>query len=123
MYPRNRKTRVIEEVFIHSFNEISNECLDISIQLCEVRNFYMREFLVLEWGDIVTETTLNTVGQLLQDAAEETNDSEARYKINSARQLLKVVERDKEIVDERVDEVVDDEETLERLHDLDYLGH
>jgi len=83
----------------------------------------MREFLVLEWGDIVTETTLNTVGQLLQDAAEETNDSEARYKINSARQLLKVVERDKEIVDERVDEVVDDEETLERLHDLDYLGH
>ena len=69
----------------------------------------------------MSETTLDTIGQLLKRAADETDNPEVRYKINSARQLLRVVEHDEALFYEQVNDAVEDEIVLERLRELGYL--
>ena len=69
----------------------------------------------------MSETTVDTIRQLLKRAADETDDPEARYKINSARQLLQVVEHDEALFYDRVSDAVEDEAVLKRLRELGYL--
>ncbi|ELY46613.1 hypothetical protein [Natronorubrum sulfidifaciens] len=69
----------------------------------------------------MSETTLETIEQLLEGAAEETTNAEVRYKLNSARQLLKILEHRDDAFDETVHAVVDDEKTLAQLRELGYL--
>ncbi|TMT87833.1 hypothetical protein E2L06_15065 [Haloterrigena sp. H1] len=66
-------------------------------------------------------TTLETIEHLLNGAAEEATSPEVRYKLNSARQLLKVLEHRENELHETVADSVDDEELLADLRDLGYL--
>jgi len=69
----------------------------------------------------VSTTTLETIEHLLTGAAEEATNPEVRYKLNSARQLLKVLEHRENEFHETVADSVDDEELLADLRDLGYL--
>ena len=66
-------------------------------------------------------TTLETIEHLLNGAAEEATNPEVRYKLNSARQLLKVLEHRENELHETVADSVDDAELLADLRDLGYL--
>jgi len=69
----------------------------------------------------VPTTTLETIEHLLNGAAEEATNPEVRYKLNSARQLLKVLEHRENELHETVADSVDDAELLADLRDLGYL--
>ena len=66
-------------------------------------------------------TTVDTIAELLEGAAEEAENSEVRYKVNSARQMLDVIRHRDGGLEETVTETVEDEELLERLRGLGYL--
>jgi hypothetical protein len=68
----------------------------------------------------MAKSTLETIDDLLAGAAEHVSDDDALYNINSARQLLAVVEQDYEDVEE-IAARVDDRELLDRLRTLGYL--
>ena len=68
----------------------------------------------------MVKSTLETIDDLLVGAAENTSDQEALYNINSARQLLAVVEQDYDDVED-IAARVEDVELLDRLRDLGYL--
>lgn len=67
------------------------------------------------------ETTLETIGKLLEGAADDVDDPEVRYKINSARQMLDVMEHQDNLLNEKVT-MVADEDVKEKLRDLGYLN-
>lgn len=70
----------------------------------------------------MAKTTLDTIDELLESALEDTDDSEIRYKLRNARQLLQIVkERHRDIADEGIADAVDDEEILNDLRDLGYI--
>lgn len=68
----------------------------------------------------MVESTLQTIDELLAAAADSATDEEVRYNINSARQLLAVVEQDYEAV-EGIAAQVDDAELLAQLRDRGYV--
>jgi hypothetical protein len=68
----------------------------------------------------MAKSTLETIDDLLAGAAENTSNQEALYNINSARQLLAVVEQDYDDVED-IAARVEDVELLDRLRDLGYL--
>jgi len=69
----------------------------------------------------MAEMTLQTIDELLEGALDDTDDPEAHYKINSARQLLEVVRERHVDLDEAVDETANDAEILDSLRDLGYI--
>jgi hypothetical protein len=68
----------------------------------------------------MAKSTLETIDDLLAGAAENTSNQEALYNLNSARQLLAVVEQDYDDVED-IAARVEDVELLDRLRDLGYL--
>ena len=68
----------------------------------------------------MAKSTLETIDELLAGAAENISDQEALYNLNSARQLLAVVEQDYDDVED-IAARVEDVELLDRLRDLGYL--
>jgi hypothetical protein len=68
----------------------------------------------------MAESTLETIDELLAAASDSASDEEALYNINSARQLLAVVEQDYEAVEGIVAQV-DDPELLAQLRDRGYV--
>lgn len=68
----------------------------------------------------MAKSTIQTIDELLAGAAESVTDEEALYNINSARQLLAVVEQDYDDI-ESIAARVDDVELLDRLRDLGYV--
>jgi len=67
------------------------------------------------------ETTLETIHNLLEGALEEVDDTEARYKIKSAQQLLHVLQQRHDSVDVALEDV-SDEDVIDNLRDLGYLS-
>lgn len=68
------------------------------------------------------KTTLETIDSLLEGVLEETDDSDIRYKVRSARQLVEIVkERHRRLAEEQIGDVIDDEDLLEELSDLGYV--
>ncbi|WP_049987963.1 hypothetical protein [Halobellus rufus] len=67
------------------------------------------------------DTTLETIDELLAGAVRDTDDPEAHYKINSARQLLEVIRQRHVDLDEAVDETATDAEILDTLRELGYV--
>ena len=66
-------------------------------------------------------TTLDTIDELLAGAMDDVDDSEVAYGIRSARQLLAVVRKRHDDLDEAIEEAVDDRELTGTLRDLGYL--
>lgn len=69
----------------------------------------------------MAETTLETIDELLAGAMNGVDDSEAGFKIRSARQLLAVVQQRHDELDEAIDDAVDDDELVANLRDLGYV--
>lgn len=67
------------------------------------------------------DTTIETIAKLLEGAADEAENSEVRYRINSARQMIDVVEHHENLLTERVSTVADDD-VQETLRELGYLN-
>jgi hypothetical protein len=67
------------------------------------------------------KTTLSTIDELLESALDETDDSDVRYKLRNARQLIQIVEQRHKDLDETLTDAVDDEEILDSLRDLGYV--
>ena len=67
------------------------------------------------------EATLETIHNLLEGALEEVNNTEARYKIKSAQQLLHVLQQRQDSVDVVLEDV-NDEDVIDNLRDLGYLS-
>jgi hypothetical protein len=61
--------------------------------------------------------------ELLQGAFDDVEDPDARYKIRSARQLLQVVQKRHDTLDEAIDDAVGDGdgEIMDNLRDLGYV--
>jgi hypothetical protein len=70
----------------------------------------------------MAETTLSTIDELLEGALDDIDDPEARYKLKNAQQLLKVVQQRHDDLGEVVDDVIDDEDMIDNLHNLGYLS-
>ena len=70
----------------------------------------------------MAETTLSTINELLEGALDDIDDPEARYKLKNAQQLLKVVQQRHDDLEEVVDDVINDEDIIDNLHDLGYLS-
>jgi hypothetical protein len=68
----------------------------------------------------MAKSTIQTIDELLAGAAESVTDEETLYNINSARQLLAVVEQDYNDIED-IAARVDDVELLDRLRDLGYV--
>lgn len=66
------------------------------------------------------EGTLETINKLLEGALDEVDDTEVRYKIKSAQQLLHVLQQRHDDLDIAV-ENVDDQDVIDNLRDLGYL--
>ncbi|OYR53763.1 hypothetical protein [Halorubrum halodurans] len=69
----------------------------------------------------MAKTTLETIDELLEGALDGVDDPETRYKLRSARQLLHVVRRRHDGVDEVVEDAVTDEDVIDGLRELGYL--
>lgn len=69
----------------------------------------------------MAKTTLDTIDELLEGALDDVDDSEVRYKLKSARQLLRVVQQRHNNIDTALEDNVDDEDVLNDLRDLGYL--
>lgn len=69
----------------------------------------------------VVREALDTVDELLEGAANDIDDSDALYKIRSARQLLELAKQRHEDHDEAIEEIIKNEETLSDLRDLGYV--
>jgi DNA-directed RNA polymerase specialized sigma54-like protein len=69
----------------------------------------------------MAETTLGTIDELLEGALEDADDSEMRYKLKSARQLVQVLQQRQDSLGEAVHDAVDDEEIMSSLRDLGYI--
>jgi len=69
----------------------------------------------------MAETTLDTIEELLAGAMDDVDDPEVAYRIRSARQLLAVVRKRHDDLDEAIEEAVDDRELTGALRDLGYL--
>lgn len=70
----------------------------------------------------MSETTLETIDELLEGLMDNVETEEGRYKLRSARQLLLVVQQRHDDVDEVLEDAVGDETVLENLRDLGYLN-
>jgi hypothetical protein len=68
----------------------------------------------------MAKSTIQTIDELLAGAAESVTDEETLYNINSARQLLAVVEQDYDDIED-IAARVDDAELLDRLRDHGYV--
>ena len=69
----------------------------------------------------MSETTLDTLEDLLQGAEEDIDNSDAVYKLRSARQLVEVLRQRQDDRDKAIEDVIDDEEVLDNLRDLGSL--
>ena len=69
----------------------------------------------------MAQTTLGTIDELLENAFDDVDDPDVRYKLRSARQLVQVVQQRHESLDEAIHDAVDDEEVMETLRDLGYV--
>ena len=67
------------------------------------------------------KTTLETIEELLQSVQKNVEDSDSKYKLRNARQLIQVLQQRNKELDEAIDETITDEEILENLSDLGYL--
>ena len=70
----------------------------------------------------VVREALDTVDELLEGAANDIDDSDALYKIRSARQLLELAKQRHRDHDEAIEELIGDDEVLNDLRDLGYVG-
>jgi hypothetical protein len=64
---------------------------------------------------------LDTVDEMLEGAMNDIDDSDARYKIRSARQLLELAKERHRSHDEAIEEMISDDEVLSKLRDLGYV--
>lgn len=69
----------------------------------------------------MAKTTLGTIDELLAGAIDDVDDSEARFKLRNARQLLQVIQHRDDEVDEIIDAAIDNEEVIDNLRDLGYI--
>lgn len=69
----------------------------------------------------VVREALDTVDELLEGAANDIDDSDALYKIRNARQLLELAKQRHEDHDEAIEEMIENEETLNNLRELGYV--
>jgi hypothetical protein len=67
------------------------------------------------------DTTLETIDDLLQGVIEETDDSDIHYKLQSARQLITVVQDRHEQIGETLTKEDIDEGTFDTLRELGYV--
>ncbi|AKH96793.1 hypothetical protein [Halanaeroarchaeum sulfurireducens] len=70
-------------------------------------------------------STLETIDSLIEQSVDLTENSEVRFKLRTARQLISVIEEEQETLDETVDKLVEDsdidEEVYETLRELGYV--
>jgi len=69
----------------------------------------------------VVREALDTVDELLEGAANDIDDSDALYKIRSARQLLELAKQRHQDHDEAIEELIGDDQVLNDLRELGYV--
>lgn len=69
----------------------------------------------------MAEATLETIDKLLEGVLNDVDDSDIKYKLRSARQLVLVVQQRHDTLDEAIDTAVDDAAILSNLRDLGYI--
>ena len=67
------------------------------------------------------KTTLEALDELLAGAEADIDDSDAIYKLRSARQLVEVLKQRQGDRDEAIEDAVADDDVLANLRDLGYL--
>jgi hypothetical protein len=70
----------------------------------------------------MTETTIGTIRTLLENALAETDDSEVRFKLRTALQLLAVVENRQEIASEALENADIEADVRDNLRELGYVN-
>ena len=69
----------------------------------------------------MVQDALDAVDTLLEDAIDDTEDSDVGYKLRSARQLVELAKQRLRAHDEDIIDEIDDDELLTTLRDLGYL--
>ena len=69
----------------------------------------------------MSESTLNTIEELLRGIQDDIDDPETSYKLRSARQLVGVLQKRQQDLDDALDETIPDEDVLDNLAELGYL--
>lgn len=69
----------------------------------------------------MSQTTVETIDSMLESVQNEVDDSDTRFKVRTARQLLVVLEERHEAGREALEETDLDETVRENLRDLGYL--
>jgi hypothetical protein len=69
----------------------------------------------------VTETTIDTIRQLLESSVEATDDTEVRFKLRTALQLLDAVDRHQKMTSEALAAVEIEASVRENLRELGYM--
>lgn len=69
----------------------------------------------------MAENMLDTLDELLEGVMNDVDDSDSRYKIRSARQLVEAIKQYNLDFQEATEDTVDDEEILENLRELGYI--
>lgn len=70
----------------------------------------------------MTETAIDTIETMLENAMAETDNSEIRFKLRTALQLLTAVVEQKKVAREALEDCEMEEELRQRLHDLGYIS-
>jgi hypothetical protein len=69
----------------------------------------------------MTETPVDTIRQLLESSMGETDDTEVRFKLRTALQLLDAVDRHQEMTSEALEAVEIEASVRENLRELGYM--
>ncbi|ATW88216.1 hypothetical protein halTADL_1448 [Halohasta litchfieldiae] len=65
--------------------------------------------------------TLETIDELLEGVMNDVDDSDVRYRLRSARQLLELAKQRYKGHDEAIEDIVEDDEILKDLRELGYV--
>jgi hypothetical protein len=65
--------------------------------------------------------TLETIDELLEGVMNDVDDSDVRYRLRSARQLLELAKQRYKDHDEAIEDIVEDDEILKDLRELGYV--
>lgn len=69
----------------------------------------------------MTDTTIDTIGTLLENAVAETDDPEIRFKLRTALQLLAVIDREHAMASEALASAEIDPDVRDDLRELGYM--
>lgn len=69
----------------------------------------------------MTDTTIDTIGTLLENAVSKTDDPEVRFKLRTALQLLAVIDREHDVASAALENAEIEPDVRENLRELGYV--